>query len=165
VGGMGRLTDRMRRKAEIDTLERMAAELELVINERRHELDEDPLAVSPLFLKELIDLVIPPVPGEELPIIIQLNGLRMNLTGDDIAQIREITVGTKKLADICEIRPSGVGIPHVDPVMVWFRGTAPARCRLRCPLRSHQRTASSPVRSPGRQCRRHRARSLPLMPR
>jgi len=106
VGGMGRLTDRMRRKAEFDTLERMAAELELVINERRHELDEDPLAVSPLFLKELIEMVIPPVPGEELPIIIQLNGLRMNLTGDDIAQIREIPVGTKKLADICEIRPS-----------------------------------------------------------
>lgn len=106
VGGMGRLTDRMRRKAEIDTLERMAAEVELVINERRHELDDDPLAVSPLFLKELIEMVIPPVPGEELPIIIQLDGLRMNLPADDLAQIRDISVGTKKLANICAIRPS-----------------------------------------------------------
>jgi putative methanogenesis marker protein 7 len=106
VGGFGRRTDRMRRKSEIDSLELMATELELVINERRRELEEDPLAASPLFIKELIEMVIPPVPGEELAIIIHLDGLRMNLAADDVASIREITVGKKKLAEICEIRPS-----------------------------------------------------------
>lgn len=48
VGGIGRRTDRMRRKGEIDILDDMAAELGKIVDERRMEIEEDPLAASPL---------------------------------------------------------------------------------------------------------------------
>ncbi|MBE0516568.1 MAG: methanogenesis marker 7 protein [Methanophagales archaeon] len=106
LGGIGRRTDRMRRKEEFDTLEAMASKLGEILDERRKEVEEDPLAASPLFIKELIELVMPPKAGEDLPIIIHLDGLRVIIDEEEVARIRDIEGGKKKLSEICEIKKS-----------------------------------------------------------
>lgn len=106
VGGVGRRTDRMRRADEIETLERIAAELEEVIDARRQDLEDDPLAASPLFIKEMIEMVMPPKAGEEFSMIIQLDGLRLNIEEEDVAAIKNVEVGTKKVEEICELEKS-----------------------------------------------------------
>jgi putative methanogenesis marker protein 7 len=106
VGGVGRKTDRMRRKGEIGILEGMADVLGEILDEKRREVEEDPLAASPLFIKELIEMVIPPKAGEELPIIIQLDGLRVNIEDEEVAKIRDIDVGKQTLSEICNIKKS-----------------------------------------------------------
>lgn len=106
VGGIGRKTDRMKRKVEIDKLEEMAAEFEQVLNDRRKEIEEDPLAASPLFIKEMIEMVLPPKPGEELPIVIHLDGLRVKIEEEDEERIKDIEIGKRKLSEICEIKKS-----------------------------------------------------------
>jgi len=106
VGGFGRRTDRMRRADEFETLERMAAELEVVVDARRQDLEDDPLAASPLFIKEMIEMVMPPKAGEEFSMIIQLDGLRLNIEDDDVPAIKDVEVGSKKLEEICELKKS-----------------------------------------------------------
>jgi putative methanogenesis marker protein 7 len=106
LGGIGRRTDRMRRKEEVDTLEAMASKFGKILDERRMEIEEDPLAASPLFIKELIEMVMPPKAGEELPIIIHLDGLRVIIDEEEVAMVRDIEVGKKKLSEICEIKKS-----------------------------------------------------------
>jgi putative methanogenesis marker protein 7 len=106
VGGIGRKTDRMRRKGEITILEGMADALGEILDEKRREVEEDPLAASPLFIKEMIEMVIPPKAGEELPIVVQLDGLRVTIDDEDVAKIRDVEVGTKKLSEICDIKKS-----------------------------------------------------------
>ena len=106
VGGIGRKTDRMRRKGEIDILDDMTAELGKIVDDRRREIEEDPLAASPLFIKDMIEMVIPPKAGEELPIIIRLDGLRVNIEKEDLGRIREVEIGKKKLSEICDLKKS-----------------------------------------------------------
>ncbi|MHC1599678.1 MAG: methyl-coenzyme M reductase family protein [Candidatus Methanospirareceae archaeon] len=106
VGGVGRKTDRMRRKGEIDTLKTMATKLGEMLDEKRLEIEEDPLAASPPFIKELIELVIPPKIGEELPVIIQLDGLRVAIEEEEVERIKDVEVGKKKLSEICELKES-----------------------------------------------------------
>lgn len=106
MGGIGRRTDRMRRKDEFDTLEEMASKVGEILDEKRKEVEEDPLAASPLFIKELIEMVMPPKAGEELPIVIHLDGLRVNIDEEEVARIRDIEVGKKKLSEIGEIKKS-----------------------------------------------------------
>jgi Uncharacterized protein related to methyl coenzyme M reductase subunit C len=96
----------MRRKGEIAKLEEMAAEFEVVLDEKRKEIEEDPLAASPLFIKELIEMVIPPKAGEEFSIVIHLDGLRVKIEEEDEDKIREIQIGNRKLSEICDIKKS-----------------------------------------------------------
>ncbi len=106
VGGLGRKTDRLRRKGEIDKLGEIADLLGEVLTERRREIDEDPLAASPLFVKELIDMSVPPKEGEEQSIVMHLDGLRLIIDEIDEPLIKELEIGKKKLAEICEIKKS-----------------------------------------------------------
>ncbi len=106
VGGIGRKTDRMRRKGEIDILDDMTAELRTIVDDRRREIEEDPLAASPLFVKDMIEMVIPSEAGDELPIIIQLDGLRINIKEEDVGMVKEVEVGKKKLSEICDLKKS-----------------------------------------------------------
>ena len=106
VGGLGRKTDRLRRKGEIDKLGEIAHLLGTLLDERRREVDEDPLAASPLFIKELIEMSVPPKEGEEQSIVMHLDGLRLNIEDTDAPLIEELEIGTKKLAEICTIKKS-----------------------------------------------------------
>jgi putative methanogenesis marker protein 7 len=100
VGGIGRRTDRMKRKEDIDKLEEMAAAFKKVLGEKIEEIEEDPLAASPLFIKEMIEMTLPPKAGEEFPVVIQLDGLRVKIEEEDKEKIKDIEVGKKKLSEI-----------------------------------------------------------------
>jgi len=107
IGGVGRRTRRMNRKVDIDKLEEMTALLRLVLDERREEIEEDPLAASPLFIKEMIEMTLPPKAGEELPLVLHLDGLRVKIEEGDEEKVRDIEIGKRKLSEICEIEKSG----------------------------------------------------------
>lgn len=106
VGGVGRKTARMRNKDEIERLYAVASELEKALTDKRLDMEEDPIAASPLFIKDMIEMTIPPKAGEELPNVIQLDGLRVKIEEEDIDKIKEIEIGKKKLSEICEIKKS-----------------------------------------------------------
>ncbi len=106
VGGVGRKTARMRNKDEIERLYAVASELEKALAEKRLDIEEDPIAASPLFIKDMIEMTILPKAGEELPNVIQLDGLRVKIEEEDIEKIKEIEIGNKKLSEICEIKKS-----------------------------------------------------------
>lgn len=106
VGGVGRKTARMRNKSEIDLLDEIALELGKALAEKRLEIEEDPIAASPLFIKDIVERFIPPKAGEDLPNVIQLDGLRVKMEEEDIEKIKEIEIGKKKLSEICDIRKS-----------------------------------------------------------
>ena len=106
VGNIGRRTERMRRKNEIEQLEAVAEALRVAIEDKKREIDEDPLATSPLFIKELLDLVLPPKAGEEFSTIIQLDGLRVKVEEGDEENLKNIEIGKRKLSDICNITKS-----------------------------------------------------------
>jgi len=106
VGGVGRRTRRMNRKEDIEKLDEMAGALADVLEEKRIELEEDPLAASPLFIKEMVDMVLTPKVTEELPIVIHMDGLRVKVEVEDEEKIRDIEIGKRKLSEICEIKKS-----------------------------------------------------------
>lgn len=106
VGGVGRRTSRMNRKEDIEKLNEMAMALADVLEEKRIELEEDPLAASPLFIKEMIEMILTPKVTEELPIVIHMDGLRVKVEAEDEERIRDIEIGKRKLSEICEIKKS-----------------------------------------------------------
>jgi len=106
VGGIGRRTDRMKRKEDIDKLEEMTAEFKMILGEKIEEIEEDPLAASPLFIKEMIEMTLPPKAGEEFPVVIHLDGLRVKIEEEDEKRMRDIEVGKRKLSEICTIKKS-----------------------------------------------------------
>ncbi len=106
VGSIGRRTERLRRKYEIDELQKVADALGAALEERRREIDEDPLASSPLFIKEMLDQELPPKAGEEFSTIIQLNGLRVKVEPGDEEKLKNIEIGNRKLSEICDIKES-----------------------------------------------------------
>ncbi|HDN68720.1 MAG TPA: methanogenesis marker 7 protein [Methanomicrobia archaeon] len=106
VGGVGRRAERMRRKSEIELLEKMVEALKEVLDEKKRELEEDPLAASPLFVKEMIEMNLPPKAGEELPIVIHLDGLRVKVGQEDEERVLEIEIGKRRLSEICEMKES-----------------------------------------------------------
>lgn len=106
VGGIGRKTDRMRRGSEFDILEDLAVELGKSIDEMRREIEEDPLAASPLLVKDMIEMAMPQTAGEELLNIIHLDGLRVNIEDKEVERLKTVAVGNKKLSEICDLKKS-----------------------------------------------------------
>lgn len=106
VGGVGRKSDRMRRTHEFIILEEIAEDLRKVIDDRRREIEEDPLAAAPLFVKDMIEMVIPQTAGEELLNIMHLEGLRVNIEENVEERLRDVAVGNKKLSEISELKQS-----------------------------------------------------------
>jgi putative methanogenesis marker protein 7 len=106
TGGIGRRTDRLRRAEDIESLERMTTELDKRLDEKRLEVEEDPLAANPLFVKEMIEMIVPSKAGEELPITVHLDGLRVSINEEELEDIQAVKIGTRKLSEIAEIRKS-----------------------------------------------------------
>ena len=106
VGGVGRRTRRMNRKADLDKLEEMTYAFQTVLGEKIKEIEEDPLAASPLFIKEMIEMTLPPKAGEEFPVVIHLDGLRVKIEEEDAGKLGEVEVGKRKLSEISEIKKS-----------------------------------------------------------
>ena len=106
VGGIGRRTDRMRRKSEIVKLREVVERLSEALGEKRIEIEEDPLAAPPMFVKEMIEARIPLSSAEEMPIVLHLDGLRVRIGEEEAEELPSVQVGKRELREICEIRKS-----------------------------------------------------------
>jgi putative methanogenesis marker protein 7 len=109
VGGIGRFPERARTG---DLIERLNAVSELsgkVVEQRRRELDLDPLIVNPIVVKEEVERQVPEA-EEGLspnPITLKVDGVRIKLPYDDYHEkVEGIKVEGRKLGDIAKISKS-----------------------------------------------------------
>ncbi|MCW7078855.1 MAG: hypothetical protein OCU22_07005 [Canidatus Methanoxibalbensis ujae] len=106
VGGIGRRTDRMRRKSEIEKLGEVVDRLNEALDVKKREIEEDTLSAPPMFIKEMIEARIPLDTSEELPIVIHLDGLRVRIGDEYASELADVEVGRKRIRDICTIKKS-----------------------------------------------------------
>lgn len=99
VCGIGRRTDRMRKKEDIERLEEIARLLGRCIEDRRREIAEDPLSIDPIEIKQYVDgLPIINQATRHSPTILHLDGLRIKLPYDRYAdEIRRTKILGKRL--------------------------------------------------------------------
>ncbi len=111
VSGVGRKCERMRKTDEIKKLDEIADTVESVIDQHRKELDEDPLFVHPAEIKQRIESL--PAVKDNLrpaPIVLHLDGLRVKVPYEDIAQeIASIEIYGRRLDEIADITKSRLG--------------------------------------------------------
>ena len=88
IGGLGRVMHRTRQKDELAILDKLVDATGKVLDERRAELDKDPLSVSPPRVMHEIEKQLPDIP-ESLapsPLTLQLNGLRIKVPYDEYSE-------------------------------------------------------------------------------
>ncbi|HYA33021.1 MAG TPA: methanogenesis marker 7 protein [Candidatus Bathyarchaeia archaeon] len=110
IASIGRRAKAFHREAEFAILDELVATISKALDERREELEKDPLSVSPFRLRDEITQQIPEV-SESLspsPITIHLNGMRIKLPYDDYAEkVRNVKfVEGPLLSDAADVRPS-----------------------------------------------------------
>ncbi|HMK48040.1 MAG TPA: methanogenesis marker 7 protein [Methanocella sp.] len=81
IGGLGRVMHRTRQKDELAILDQLVEATGKALDERRAELDKDPLSVSPPRVMHEIEKQIPDIPESlaPTPLTLQLNGLRIKV--------------------------------------------------------------------------------------
>ncbi|HJH31936.1 MAG TPA: methanogenesis marker 7 protein [Methanosarcinaceae archaeon] len=88
IGGIGRISHRLRKGSELDGLDNMNAKVSELIDSMREEIAKDPLAVLPArAMKEITDQ-IPEISTvlTPAPITLQLDGLRVKLPYDEFQE-------------------------------------------------------------------------------
>lgn len=110
IASIGRRAKGFHREAEFAILDQLVAIISKALDEKREELEKDPLSVSPFRLRDEITQQIPEV-SESLspsPITIHLNGMRIKLPYDDYAEkVRNVKfVEGPLLSDAADVRPS-----------------------------------------------------------
>jgi putative methanogenesis marker protein 7 len=109
VGGIGRFPERARTG---DLIERLNAVSELsgkVVEQRRRELDLDPLIVNPIVVKEEVERQLPE--AEEAlspnPITLKVDGVRIKLPYDEYHEkVEGIKLEGRRLGDIAKVSKS-----------------------------------------------------------
>ncbi|MDD1775946.1 MAG: methanogenesis marker 7 protein [Candidatus Methanomethylicus sp.] len=109
VGGIGRYPERARTGDMIDKLRSVSELAGKVVDERRRELDLDPLVVDPIVVKEEVERQIPES-KEALspnPVTLKIDGLRIKLPFDDYRErVAAVVVEGRKLSDVATIKKS-----------------------------------------------------------
>ena len=110
IGGIGRRAKGFHRESEFAILDNIVGMISKALDERREELEKDPLSVSPFRLMDEITQQIPEV-GESLsptPITMHLDGMRIKLPYDEYYEkIRNVKfIEGPTLSDVAEVRPS-----------------------------------------------------------
>jgi putative methanogenesis marker protein 7 len=110
IGGIGRRAKGFHRASEFTILDSIVEKISTALDERREELEKDPLSVSPFRLMDEITEQIPEV-GESLsptPITMHLDGMRIKLPFDEYYErVRNVKlIEGPILADMAEVRPS-----------------------------------------------------------
>jgi putative methanogenesis marker protein 7 len=110
VCGVGRKAERMRRAEEIEKLEEIAQAVEVIVRNRRKEIDEDPLSVHPAEVKQAIEDLDPVLDSlRPAPIVLHLDGLRVKIPFDEWKDaLADIEIYGRKLGDIAEIKNSSL---------------------------------------------------------
>ena len=111
VCGVGRKVERMRRAEEIAKLEETARAVQRVVQERKEEIDEDPLFVHPAEVKQRIEnLELVQQSLRPAPIVLHLDGLRVKVPYEQVKdQLCAIDIYGRKLCEITTIAPSRLG--------------------------------------------------------
>ncbi len=110
IGGIGRRAKGFHRESEFAILDSIVGMISKALDERREELEKDPLSVSPFRLMDEITQQIPEV-GESLsptPITMHLDGMRIKLPYDEYYEkIRNVKfIEGPTLSDVAEVIPS-----------------------------------------------------------
>jgi putative methanogenesis marker protein 7 len=109
VGGIGRYPERVRTGDMIDKLRAVSEISGKVIEQRRRELDMDPLVVDPIVVKEEVERQIPES-VEALapnPVTLKMDGVRIKLPYDDYHEkVAGITLDGKRLGDLAMVKRS-----------------------------------------------------------
>jgi len=110
VGNLGRFMHRTQTEEDIARLDAVIEEVEHVVSERRKELSNDPLSVSPARLQALLNQQIPEIEDilAPCPVAVQLNGLRLKLPYEEYAEkIRNIVIEDDvKIGDVADVKKS-----------------------------------------------------------
>jgi putative methanogenesis marker protein 7 len=85
IGGLGRMTHRLKRKEEMALMDAVVTEVGKTLEARRAELDKDPLSVSPPRVMHEIEKQVPEVTESisPTPITLNLDGVRIKLPYDE----------------------------------------------------------------------------------
>ncbi len=110
VGGIGRRAKGFHRESEFSVLDRVVGIISRALDERRAELERDPLCVSPFRIMDELTQQIPEI-GESLsptPITMHLDGMRIKLPYDNyFEKIRNVKfIEGPIVSDVAEIKPS-----------------------------------------------------------
>jgi putative methanogenesis marker protein 7 len=110
IGGIGRRAKGFHRASEFTILDDIVEKISTALDEKREELEKDPLSVSPFRLMDEITEQIPEV-SESLsptPITMHLDGMRIKLPFDEYYErVRNVKlIEGPILSDVAEVRPS-----------------------------------------------------------
>lgn len=111
VPGFGRIPYRLKRGENIRALRNLAETAEDLIKKQRELLEEDPLIVSPVIVKIMLEREIPEIAEivAPMPIVSQLDGVRVKLPYDEYHEkIANVEVEGYRLGDVTDIKQSKV---------------------------------------------------------
>jgi len=109
VGGIGRYPERVRTGDMIERLRAVSTLSGKVVEQRRRELDMDPLVVDPIIVKEEVERQVPEA-VEALspnPVTLKVDGVRIKLPYDEYHdKVAGITLDGKKLGELAVVKRS-----------------------------------------------------------
>jgi putative methanogenesis marker protein 7 len=109
VGGIGRYPERVRTGEMIERLRAVSTLSGKVVEQRRRELDMDPLVVDPIIVKEEVERQVPES-VEALspnPVTLKVDGVRIKLPYDEYHdKVAGITLDGKKLGELAVVKRS-----------------------------------------------------------
>jgi methyl coenzyme M reductase subunit C-like uncharacterized protein (methanogenesis marker protein 7) len=122
VGGLGRMMHRLRQKDETAKMDAIVTAIGKVLDERRAELDKDPLSVSPPRVKAEIEKQVPDIQDSisPTPVTLNLNGARIKLSYDEykdaILSVRfDEGIYMREVASLSKSRMKGYILLRIKP--------------------------------------------------
>lgn len=109
VGGIGRRSQRLRQKFDLDIFNKMVNESSKAVEKRRREIEEDPLILEPMYLKKIleenvegIDKIISPI-----PIVLNVDGVKVKMPLNQFKEkIKNVEFDGRKIEEYCNIYQS-----------------------------------------------------------
>jgi len=109
VGGIGRRSQRLRQKYDLDIFDAMVKEISKAVEKRRREIEEDPLVLEPMYLKKIleenvegIEKIISPI-----PIVLNVDGVKVKMPLNQFKdKIKNIEFDGRKIEEYCNIYQS-----------------------------------------------------------
>jgi len=109
VSDFGRIPRRLKRGENIRALRRLVEVSEDIISQKKDDLNDDPLILSPIIVKIGLERQVPEVEHINSPmaLVSQLDGVRVKLPYDQFhKEIEEVEIEGYRLGDIAEIKKS-----------------------------------------------------------
>ena len=109
VGGIGRRSQRLRQKFDLDIFNKMVNEISKAVEKRRREIEEDPLILEPMYLKKIleenvegIDKIISPI-----PIVLNVDGVKVKMPLNQFKEKnKNVEFDGRKIEEYCNIYQS-----------------------------------------------------------